>query len=162
MREMANLQSNNGETTAVVTSSKANPSTVSTTTSSSNTHIGPILSPVTMHGQQMVPPPVRSSAYRPYATGFMMPLNGREQPYGMPTSMMANLHNTTTVFADLVVSTFSLIQGSGSAVDNMGRINPPPGMGFSTQQMPNLTTNSAAILRQQMNESNQEMIHMLA
>lgn len=73
-----------------------------------------------------------------------MPLNGREQPYGMPTSMMVSLHNTTTAFADLVVNIFPPMKGSESAVNNMGRINPSPGMGFSTQQMPNVTTNSAA------------------
>lgn len=49
-----------------------------------------------------------------------MSLNGREQPYGMPSSMMTNLHNTTTAFDDLMVNTFSPMQGSGFVVHNMG------------------------------------------
>lgn len=120
MREMANPPSNNGETTVRISASEAISSMVSTTTTMSNTHIGPILSSVRMQGQQMTPPPVGSSAFRSYATGFTIPLNGREQPYGMPTSMMENLHNTTTSFDDPLVITFSPLQGFGFVVHNMG------------------------------------------
>lgn len=146
----------------VVSVSEAIISTTSTTIIPSNTHSGPVLSPVRMQGQQVTPHLVVSSAFRPYVIGFMMPLNGHKQSYGMPTSMMANLHNITSTPTDLVVNTFSHMQGSESAVNNMGQINPPLGVGFSTQQMLNFTTNSAVVLRQPMDESNHEMVNRFA
>lgn len=44
----------------------------------------------------------------------------------------------------------------------MGQINQPQWVEFSTQQMPNFITNSATVLRQMIDESNHEMVHMLA
>lgn len=79
MREMENMSSNNGETTVAVSAPEAIPSMVSTTAISLNTHIGPILSPVRTQGQYITPPPVGFSVFKPYATGFTMPLNGQEQ-----------------------------------------------------------------------------------
>lgn len=78
MRRMVDLPNNNGETTVAVSVSEAIPSTASMTTIPSSTHGGPILSPVRMQGQPVIPPPVGSCAFRPYVTGFTMPLNGRE------------------------------------------------------------------------------------
>lgn len=124
------------------------PSTTSKMDISLSTHDGPILSPVRTHGQQVTPPPVGSSVFRPYVTGFMMPLNCRRQPYGIPTSMMANFHNTMLILDDLLANMLSPLQGYGSVVNNTGRINQPSWVGFSTQQMLNFTTNSAAVLRQ--------------
>lgn len=103
----------NGETTVAISVSEANPSTASTTAIPSNTHNGSILSPVRTRGQQVTPPPVGYSAFRPYVTGFTKHLNSREQPYGMPTSMMANLHNATSMLADPLVSMFYPLQGYG-------------------------------------------------
>lgn len=90
-----------------------------------------------------------------------MPLNGREQPYGMPTSMMASLHNTSSTFAELVVNATSPLQGFGSDINNMVRISQPLGMAF-TIQTSNITNHYAAVIRQQMDESNHEMVQMLA
>lgn len=127
VRRMANPPNNNGEqphwstgeTTAITSVSRAIPSTTSMTTIPSSTHSGLILSPVRMQGQPVTPPPVGTGAFRPYVTGFTMPLSGREHLYGMPTLMMENLHNATTTFADPLVNMFSPLQGSGSAVNNM-------------------------------------------
>lgn len=77
------MPNNNGETMAATSVSEAIPSTTSTTTISSSTHSGPILSPMRTRGQPITPPPIGSSAFRPYVIGFTMPLNGREQPYDM-------------------------------------------------------------------------------
>lgn len=76
--------------------------------------------------------------------------------------MMEILRNTTITFTNRVVNTFLPVQGYGSAINNMDRINPPRGMGFSTQQMPNVTTNSTIVLRHQIDVSNHDMVHMLA
>lgn len=59
-----------------------------------------------------------------------------------------------------MVNASSPLQGSGSGVNNLGR-SQPLGMGLHTQ-MSNLTNSSAVVLRQQMNESNHEMVQMLA
>lgn len=48
VRGMVNLSSNNGETMAVVFVFEVIPSMVSTTATSSNTHVGPILSSIRM------------------------------------------------------------------------------------------------------------------
>lgn len=56
---------------------------------------------------------------RPYVIGFSMPLNGHEQSFGMSTSMMASLHNSTSTYADPLVNASSPLQGSG--VNNLGR-----------------------------------------
>jgi len=74
----------------------------------------------------------------------------REQPYGMPTSMMANLHNNASAFADHAnpFTPFNTHRPSSSSI--FGRNAPPA-----------LTTKSMMSLRQQMDESNHEMVNLL-
>ena len=91
--------------------------------------------------------------------GFSIPFGGREQPYGMPTLLMESLHNVASIFSETVVNITSPLQGSGSGV-NVGQNNQSLGLGYQTQ-MPNLTTNSAAVWRQHMDESNHDMVQML-
>lgn len=101
---------------------KVMPSTASTTTILSNAQSGPILSPpVRMQGQPVTPRPVGASSFRPYVTWFTMPMSGRKQPYGMPTSMMANLHNSASPFTDPTTTIISPLQGSGLEVNNLGQ-----------------------------------------
>jgi len=74
----------------------------------------------------------------------------REQPFGMPTSMMASLQNNAFTFADHA-NPFTLYNAHsplGSSI--IGRNVPPT-----------LTTESMISLRQQMGESNHEMVNML-
>lgn len=138
------------------------PSTASTTIIPSSAQIEPVLSSlVRTHGQPVTPRPVGASSFRPYMTGFTIPMNGHEQPYGMPTSTMTNLHNSTSTFIDPMTTIILPLQGSGSIVDNLGRSTQPLGVVFSAQ-LPTFTTNSTAVLRKQMDESNYEMVHMLA
>lgn len=162
IRRMENPPNNNGETTVTVSVFETIPSTASTMAISSSAHSGTILSLVRTKGQQMTPHPVGSSAFRPYVAGFMRPLNGREQPYGMPTSMLTNFHNAKSTLANPLVNMFSPLQGFDLVVNNTGWINQPPMVVFPTQQMPNFTTNSGAVLRQLMDKINHEMVHMLA
>lgn len=73
-------------------------------------HSGPILSyvgpqdppvnPLGMKDPLVTPPPRGNQFFRPYVSGFSMPVNGREQPFGMPTSMMVNSHNSTSIYAE--------------------------------------------------------------
>lgn len=105
VRRMLNPPNNNLETTATIYVFEAIASTASTTTISSSTQSGPILSPVRMQGQP-VTPPVGTNAFKPYVYGFTMSLNGREHPYGMPISMMENLHNATSTFVDPLMDMF--------------------------------------------------------
>lgn len=167
---MANPLNNNGEqpprttgeTMVVTFVYEATPSTSSMKDIPSSIHNRLILSPMSMQGQPVTPPSVGTGSFRPYVTGFTMPLNGREQLYGMPTSMIENLHNATSTFVDPLVNMFYPLQGSRPAVNNMSRINQTPGVGFSAQLRLNFTTNSTTVLRQQMDKSNHEMVHMLA
>ena len=87
-----------------------------------------------------------------------MSLCGRDQPYGMPTLMMTNLQSAPPVFLEPVMTL--PLQEAGFRV-NMGRNSQSLGMGYSTC-MPNLTNNSAAVIRQQMDESSHHMVQMLA
>lgn len=95
VRRMANSPNNNGETMTAIYVFEAIPSTASRTSISSSAHSRPILSHARKQGKQVTPPPIGSNAFRSYVTGFTMPLNDREQPYGMLTSMMENLYNVT-------------------------------------------------------------------
>lgn len=167
---MVNPPNNNGEqpphstreNTVVVNVTEAMPSTVSTTTIPSSAQSGPVLSsPMRTQGKPVTPRPVGPNSFRSYVTRFTMPMSGREQPYGMPTSTMENLHNSTSTFTYPMATIISPLQESGSAVNNLGRSTQTPGMGFSTQ-LPTFTTNYVAVLRQQMDESNHDMVHMLA
>jgi len=63
----------------------------------------------------------------------------REQQYGMPTSMMKNLHNNASVFT----------------------YHANPFTPFNTHSPSTLTTESTMLFRQQMDESNHEMINLL-
>lgn len=144
VRRMANSPIKNGEqpprstreTMAVTSVSEAIPSTESTMTISWSTHTGLILSTMRMYGQPVTPPSVGTGAFRPYVYGFTMPLNGHEQPYGILTSMMGNLHNATSTFADPLMNMFSPLQGYGSTVNNMGQINNPRGWYFLPSKCP--------------------------
>ena len=73
----------------------------------------------------------------------------REQPYGMPTLMMENLHNSVSVFADQANSFVMHNVHSTSTSCTFGRNTLP------------LTTDSMNMLRQQMDESNHEMVNLL-
>lgn len=78
-----------------------------------------------------------------------MHMPGHEQPYGMPTSMMANLHINPLTFVGNATNAYSQILASNSAIDNPGRtILPQLGMVFGSQAMPTLTMNSIMAIRQ--------------
>ena len=49
---------------------------------------------------------------------FIMPMTTREQPYGMPTSMMASFHNNVSTFADhpIPFTPYNANNPSGSSV----------------------------------------------
>jgi hypothetical protein len=74
----------------------------------------------------------------------------REQLYGMPASMMANVHNSASAFAD---------QANPFTMHNVH--NPSSSSIFGLNTLPQLTTYSMNLLRQQMDESNHEMVNLL-
>ena len=74
----------------------------------------------------------------------------REQPYGMQTSMMANVHNSAFAFAD---------EANPFTMHN--KHSPSSSSIFGRNTLPPLTTDSMNLLRQQMNESNHEMLNLL-
>jgi len=74
----------------------------------------------------------------------------KEQLYGMPTSMMANKHNSASAFAD---------QANPFTMHNLH--SPSSSSIFGRNTLPTLTTDSMNLLRQQMDESNHEMLNLL-
>jgi hypothetical protein len=73
----------------------------------------------------------------------------REQPYGLPNSMMENLHNNVSASADHYPFTpFNTHSPSSSSV-------------FGKSAIPALTTEFMMLFRRQMDESNHEMVNLL-
>ena len=93
-------------------------------------------------GSQLYSTPTRPPGFEPFRP--------RNPPYGMPTSFMAGLHNA---------STSSPVQGSGSRMNHLGTNSQNLG---NYTQLPTLTTNNQAALRQQMDDSNHDMVGVLA
>lgn len=109
-------------------------------------HTEPILTCIGSRGPPNTPPPIGNVPNRPLVPpGFSIPFGGREQPYGMPISVMASLHNAASTLTEPVVNITSPLQGSGSGV-NVGQNNQSLGLGYQTQ-MPNLTNNYAIVWR---------------
>jgi len=81
---------------------------------------------------------------------YGMPTSMMEQPYGMQTSMMENVHNSVSTFAEQANSFTTHTIHSPSSSSIFGRNSPPV-----------LTTDSMNLLRQQMDESNYEMVNLL-
>lgn len=64
---------------------------------------------------------------RPLYLGFSLPL--KEQPYGMPTAMMASLHPSMLVYSKNMMATsspFNLYLASAFAMGNFGQLGQPP------------------------------------
>ena len=78
--------------------------------------------------------------------------------YEMPTTMMAILYNSSQTFGENSMPVFSPYHASKPLGNQFGRLT---GLGFSHQVMPTFTPSTVAIMRQQMDESNPEMVNML-
>lgn len=74
----------------------------------------------------------------------------RDQTYGMLTSMMENFHKNASAFADHA-NPFTPFNTNSPSSSSIFPINAPPA----------LTTKSMMSLRQQMDESNHEMVNLL-
>ena len=74
----------------------------------------------------------------------------REQPFGMPTSMMASLHYNTSMFAE-PANPFTPYNAHSPSSSNIFGRNAPPA----------LTTESMMSLLQQMDDSNHEIVNLL-
>jgi len=72
-----------------------------------------------------------------------------DQPYGMPTSMMANSHNNPAFTEH--ASLFTPFNSHSPSSSNVFHINVPP----------TLTIESIMLFRKQMDESNHEMVDLL-
>ena len=106
------------------------------------------------------PPPRGNPGTRPYVPpGFSTVGLNREPLYGMPTSELASLTNATSTVSDPLVSASSPLQGSGVGMANRSRTQLLGGM---SQVMHGLTNASTAVMRQQIDESNHDMVQMLA
>lgn len=138
------------------------PSVVTSTPTLSSTQRGPILTYVGPQGPPGTPMPLENVPHRPIVPlGFSIPWNNQEQPYGMPTTFMTNLQNANSTYSNPRMNITSPLQGYGSAINTVGRINPQVGTNMLSQAS-NFTNDFAQVMRQQMDESNNEMVQMLA
>lgn len=90
-----------------------------------------------------------------YMPSFTVPLR---RTLGMPNEFMANMHNLGSTFGETSSLSFSHYQGLGPLASQFGR---PPGFGLSSQSVPTFSLSSVTVMRQHMDESNHEMVHML-
>ena len=101
----------------------------------------------------------------PYVPSFTLPLVTRDYPYGMPTTIMASLQSHTLTFVHNVATIASPLNpylAPQSVISNPGRMaQPQGGFGYVPQGLSALTTISLVSIRQQMDESNHEMVNML-
>lgn len=76
--------------------------------------------------------------------------------------MIACLNINASIFNDNATTAYSPLLASGLAIGNPGRtIQSQLGMGFNSQVMSTFTTNYMIMMRQQMDESNHDMVNML-
>ena len=116
---------------------------------------GPLLSYVGPRDPLGTPPPRVNLGSRSFVPlGFSTTWMGREQPYGMPTTEMASLMNAASTFSEPLLNTTLPLQGSGASRNQF--------LGGPSHTIPSLTNVSTAILRQQMDENNHDMVQMLA
>lgn len=117
----------------------------------STTFVGPILTPC----QPQTPTPTTMGTSGQYMPSFTVPIYGT---LGMLTEFMKSMHNLCSTFGETSSSSFSHYQGLGPLASPFDR---PPGFGLASQSVPTFTLSFVAVMRQQMDESNHEMIHML-
>lgn len=113
---MMNSRNNkNGEQTSNTTGegivdaslTEAIASTTNTKTIPSTAQSGVIFSPSIAQSHYVTPRPTVASDFRPYMSSFIMPMTGREQPYGLPRSVMASLPTNASIFVGNAVITYS-------------------------------------------------------
>jgi len=149
-----NVSTSVGTTMAMPVSTKLGvtaPSTVSTSSPTTRPEMGTFVPPFIVGVPSTTSIP-SSSFVRPRLNDRNPNVQNlsREQQYGMPTSMMANVHNSASAFADQANQFTTHCIHSSSSSSIFGRSTPPV-----------LTTYSMNLLRQQMDESNYEMVNFL-
>jgi hypothetical protein len=128
------------------------PSTISKSTQMTQPEMGTVIPPFTAGAPSTTNMPSTSAPLnRPRLDDRNANIQNvsREQSYDMPTSMMANVHNSASVFAD---------QANPFAMHNVH--SPLSSSTFGRNTLP-LTIDSMNLLRQQMDESNHEMVNLL-
>ena len=129
------------------------PSTISTSAQMTRPEMGTVIPPFTTGVPSTIIIPSSSAPSnmpRHDDRNVNMQNVPREQPFGMPNSMMANVHNNASVFVDQA-SLFTMHNvHSPSSSSIVGRNTLPP-----------LTIDSMNSLRQQMDETNHKMVNLL-
>lgn len=99
--------------------------------------------------------PTTMGTFGQYMPSFIVPMH---KTLGMPTEFMENMHNLDSTFGETSSSPFPCYQGLRPLATLFGR---PPGFGLAPQSVPTFTSSFVTVMRQQMDESNHEMVHML-
>lgn len=117
----------------------------------STAFVGPILTPC----QPQTPTPTTMGTVGQHMPSVTIPMH---KTLGMPVEFMANMHNLGSTYNDTSLSPFPRYQGFGPLATPFGR---PLGFGLTSQSVPTFTSSSVIVMRQQMDERNHEIVHML-
>lgn len=117
----------------------------------STAFVGPILTSC----QPQTPTPTTMGTMGQHMPSFMIPIR---RTLGMSMEFMENMHNLGSTYSDTSSSPFPRYQGFGSLATPFGR---PPSFRLPSQSVPTFTSSFVIVVRQQMDESNHEMVHML-
>lgn len=113
--------------------------------------VGPILTPC----QPQTPTPKTMGTMGQHMPSFTVPMH---KTLGLSTEFMANMHNLDSTYNNTSSFPFPHYQGFGPLVTPFGR---PPGFGLMSQSISTFTSSSIVVMRQQTDESNHEIVHML-
>lgn len=109
------------------------------------------VAPIQSHGEIPSPQPW-SSPFNPMFARpvfrFLMPMNNREYPYVMPTSMMVDIHTNMLTYSDNAMAielSYNPYNTSSSTINNMVR---PGEICYISQVTPSLNTTSMIAMRQ--------------
>lgn len=123
------------------------------------------MTPLTMIPLQGdTPPPQSGNSINNHAImrplfGFSTPPPGRDYPYGMPTSMMANLQPNMSTFSDNVMAIMPLYNPHNASVSTINNMIRPGGINYIPSNTPSLNITFIIAMGQQMDESNLELVN---
>lgn len=112
--------------------------------------MGPILT--LCHPQ--TPTPTTMGTVGQYMLNFTVPMH---ITLGIPTEFMESMHNLGSTFGESSSLSFPSYQGLGRLATPFGR---PLGFELASQSVLTFMSSFVAVMRQQMDESNHEMVHM--
>ena len=90
-----------------------------------------------------------------------MPPLGREMSYGIPTWMVVGLNSNQPSYLDIVAAERLAFNRHNASASNASGVFRPGGISYIPHDTPSLNLTSMMAMRQQMDESNLELVNTL-